>query len=276
LIIAVLSGKGGTGKTTVAASLAQVIPSSQYVDCDVEEPNGFLFFNPQITETTEVSVLIPEIDQDLCSLCGACAKICQFSAIAVTPKKVMVFPELCHHCGACALACQRDAITEIERTIGVVENDDAHRFIQGRLHVGEPVGLPIITALKKRINMNRTAILDCSPGASCAVVRSIEDCDYALLVTEPTPFGLHDLKIAVALVKKMGIQAGIILNKSGLNDQLIDDYCQQEALPVLMKIPFSREIAENYSRGILPASINSDWQTRFTALYWRIGQEVMS
>jgi len=276
MIIAVLSGKGGTGKTTVAASLAQVIPGSQYIDCDVEEPNGFLFLHPRIAESQEVAVLVPEVDQNSCALCGACAKICQFNAIAVTKKRVLVFPELCHHCGACALACQPYAITEIERPIGVIENDAAGRFIQGRLKIGEPVGIPIISALKKRINPNRTAVLDCSPGASCAVVRSIEGSDYALLVTEPTPFGLHDLKIAAELVKKMGIRAGVVLNKAGSYDQLIDDYCNQDGLPVLMKIPYSREIAENYSQGILPAGINPEWKDRFTALHWRIGQEVMS
>jgi len=272
--IAVLSGKGGTGKTTVAASLAQVIPGSQYIDCDVEEPNGFLFLQPDITGSTEVTVLVPEVDQGLCTLCGACARICQFNAIAVTKKRVLVFSELCHHCGACVLACQPHAISEIKRSIGVMENDGDGRFLQGRLKIGEPVGVPIISALKQRINPNRTAILDCSPGASCAVVRSIEGCDYALLVTEPTPFGLHDLKIAVGLVRKMGIPAGVVLNKAGSNDELIRDYCDREKLNILLEIPFSRLIAENYARGILPVSINPEWKVRFTALYWRIGQEV--
>jgi MinD superfamily P-loop ATPase len=274
--IAVLSGKGGTGKTTVAASLAQIIPGSQYLDCDVEEPNGFLFLKPVLAESADVTVLVPEVDQNLCALCGACAKICQFSAIAVTKRKVLIFPELCHHCGACALACQPYAITEKKRTIGVVESDAAGRFIQGRLNVGEPVGVPIITALKKRINPNRTAILDCSPGASCAVVRAVEGCDYALLVTEPTPFGLHDLRIAAGLVRKMGIPAGVVLNKAGSGDDLIHDYCRRENLPVLMDIPFSRLIAENYARGILPTFGSTFWTARFTALHWRLGQEVMA
>ena len=274
--IAVLSGKGGTGKTTVAASLAMVIPGGQYIDCDVEEPNGFLFLKPEIKRSTDVTVLVPEIDLDRCTLCGACARICQFNAIAVTKQKVLVFPELCHHCGACVLACQANAISEIERVIGVIESDAANRFCQGRLTIGEPVGVPIITALKKQINPNRTSILDCSPGASCSVVRSIEGCDYALLVTEPTPFGLHDLKIAASLVKKMGIRTGVVLNKAGDNDRLILDYCDQENLPVLLKIPFSRAIAENYANGILPASISPGWKDQFLMLYWRIGQEVMA
>ena len=250
--IAVLSGKGGTGKTTVAASLAQVVENSQYIDCDVEEPNGFLFLNPQITTSEDVTVLVPEVDDQLCTLCGACARICQFNAIAVTKKRVLVFPELCHHCGACRLVCQPGAIEEVPRRIGVLETDRQQRVLLGRLDVGEPVGVPIISALKQRIDDRRPAILDCSPGASCAVVRSLEDSDYALLVTEPTPFGLHDLNIAVQLVRKMGIQAGVVINKADDQSRLIEDYCETARLPILMKIPFSRTIAEHYSNGRLP------------------------
>lgn len=272
--IAVISGKGGTGKTTVAASLASVVPGCQYFDCDVEEPNGFLFLNPKITTSYPVDVLVPEVDPKSCTLCGACARICQFNAIAVTKKRVLIFPELCHHCGACMLACKPLAIDEIARTIGVVESDADDRFFQGRLTIGEPVGIPIITALKERINPNRTAVLDCSPGASCAVVRTLEGSDYALLVTEPTPFGLHDLRIAYELVKKMGIRAGVVLNKAGSNDRLILDFCEQAQLPVLLAIPYSRLIAENYARGILPVGISKDWQLQFKTLFWRIGQEV--
>lgn len=274
MIIAVLSGKGGTGKTTVAASLAQVIPNSQYLDCDVEEPNGFIFLKPDLTSTTDVTVKVPEVDQDQCTHCGACARICQFNAIAVTRQRVLVFPELCHHCGACLLACRSGAITEIERSIGVIEQDSNQHFLQGRLNVGEPVGIPIISALKNRININRTSILDCSPGASCVVVKSLEDCDYAVLVTEPTPFGLHDLKIAISLVRKMGIPAGIVLNKASGQNTIIQAYCQEMALPILMEIPFSRSIAEAYSRGVLPVQTDPKWKTQFTALYWQIGEEV--
>jgi len=274
--IAVLSGKGGTGKTTVAASLAMVIPGSQYIDCDVEEPNGFLFLKPDINESADVTVLVPEVDPDLCTLCGACGKICQFSAIAVTKQRVLVFTELCHHCGACSLVCKPLAINEVERKIGVIENDASHRFFQGRLTIGEPVGVPIITELKKKINPNRTSILDCSPGASCAVVKSLEGCDYALLVTEPTPFGLHDLKIAIELMKKMAIRTGVVLNKATADNQLIQDYCDEVGLPILLEIPFSRQIAENYARGILPAAASQVWKDQFIMLHWRIGQEVMA
>ncbi len=273
--IAVLSGKGGTGKTTVATCLATVIPGCQYVDCDVEEPNGHIFMSPQLDRSETVQVLVPKVDESLCTRCGQCAKICQFNAIAVTDKTVLLFPELCHHCGACGLVCPTGAIQEVEKPIGVIESDSSGRFQQGLLNIGEPVGIPIIEAMKQKISPNRMAILDCSPGAACAVVRTIEGCDFALLVTEPTPFGLHDLKVAVSLVRKMGIRAGVVINKSGAGDQMIESYCQSESLEILMKIPFLREIAEHYARGMLPIHFNPEWVGRFKALYWRIGQEVM-
>jgi MinD superfamily P-loop ATPase len=274
--IAVLSGKGGTGKTTVAASLASVVEGAVYADCDVEEPNGFLFLKPDLTESSEVDVLVPEVDAQACTFCGACARICQFNAIAVTPKRVLVFPELCHHCGAYLLVCKPGAITEVERRIGAIESDQDHRFIQGRLDIGEPVGVPIIAKIKQQLHPDRTTILDCSPGASCAVVRSLEGCDYAVLVTEPTPFGLHDLKIAVELVRKMAIPAGIVINKADPENSLIEDFCQNTGIPVLMKIPFSRAIAEHYSHGLLPVSMGPEWVSRFQALYGRIQKEVAS
>lgn len=272
--IAVLSGKGGTGKTTVAASLAQVIVGSQYVDCDVEEPNGFFFLRPVIENAQDVTVLVPRINPDLCTLCGACARICQFNALAVTRQHVIVFPELCHHCGACSLVCEPSAITEIPRRIGVIESDIGRQVLQGRLDVGEPVGVPIITELKKQIKPDRIAILDCSPGASCAVVRSLDGCDFALLVTEPTPFGLHDLKIAAELVRQMQIPCGVVLNKSGTADAAVENYCRESGLPILMRIPFSRDIAESYSRGLLPVSISDEWVERFKSLHQRIEEEV--
>ncbi|NLN46748.1 MAG: 4Fe-4S binding protein [Clostridiaceae bacterium] len=273
MILAVLSGKGGTGKTTVAASLARVVPDSQYVDCDVEEPNGFLFLNPEPGTVEEVMVPVPSIDPGLCTLCGACARICQFNAIAVAGKNVLVFPELCHHCGACALVCKPFAITEEDRRIGVVETDPSGRVLQGRLDVGEPVGVPIISELKRRIDPRRPAILDCAPGASCAVVRSLEGSDYALLVTEPTPFGLHDVSIALQLVKQMGIPAGVVLNKASEDDAAADALCREADVPILLRIPFSRDIAEQYSRGRLPVDTDPVWADRFRTLYDAIRKE---
>lgn len=268
--IAVLSGKGGTGKTTVSASLAASLPSSQYIDFDVEEPNGSIFLSPLITKSSPVKVLVPEADLSKCNACGDCAKACQFNAIAVIKGKVIVFPEICHHCGACVIACPNDAITEVERTIGVVEANSDNTFLQGRLNIGEPISIPILKELKKRMRKDTTVIVDCSPGASCTVVESIEGSDYCILVTEPTPFGLHDLKIAVQLVRKMGLPFGVILNKASNNNRLIHEFCEHEGIDLLMEIPFSKEIAQGYSKGILPVHNNNSWKEKFRNLLKKI------
>ena len=254
--IAVLSGKGGTGKTTVSASLAASLGDSQYVDCDVEEPNGALFLKPKIEHSKPVNVLVPKVDETKCNGCGECGKACRFNAIAVVKGKVLIFPEVCHHCGACVIACPHKAIIEVEREIGVVETDGEGRFMQGRLNIGEPITIPIIHELKQLIRNDVPVILDCSPGASCTVVQTIDVCDYCILVTEPTPFGLHDLKIAVSLVRKMGIPFGVVVNKAMREDQSIQEYCKTEGIEVLMEIPYMREIAESYSNGVLPVYTN--------------------
>lgn len=279
LKIAVLSGKGGTGKTTIAASLASIIPGCAYVDCDVEEPNGFLFLNPEFDNNDQVLVKVPQIDEQLCTGCGACVRICQFNALALVRGKVLVFPELCHHCGACSLVCEPKAITEIDRSIGNISWSSSSRFYQGKLNIGEPAGIPIIKLLKQKVSVKsdiKTAILDCSPGASCAVVNSLEGCDYALIVTEPTPFGLHDLKIAADLVREMSIPAGVFINKSGDKDDIIDSYCQIEDLSVLLRVPYSRKIAEQYARGMLPVETDEQLAISLTELYHGIREEVCS
>jgi len=268
--IAVLSGKGGTGKTTVSASLAASVPSCQYIDCDVEEPNGAIFLTPELQESSPVKVPVPKADMAKCNACGYCGKACQFNAIAVVKDKVLVFPEICHHCGACIIACPNDAISEVERTIGVVEANGDDTFLQGKLNVGEPISIPILRELKKRIKSDMTVILDCSPGASCTVVQSIEGCDYCVLVTEPTPFGLHDLRIAVQLVRKMGLPFGVVLNKASDNSRLIHEFCENEGIELLMEIPFSQDIAKGYSRGILPIQNNDLWKEKFEKLYEKI------
>lgn len=268
--IAVLSGKGGTGKTTVSASLAVTLPSCQYIDCDVEEPNGAIFLKPELHKSSPVKVLVPEADMSKCNGCGKCAKACQFNAIAVIKGKVLVFPEICHHCGACVIACPNNAIKEVDRNIGVVEANEDDTFMQGKLNVGEPVSIPILRELKKRISTDKTVLIDCSPGASCTVVQSIEGCDYCVLVTEPTPFGLHDLNIAVQLVRKMGLSFGIVLNKASNTSKIIHDYLKREGIELLMEIPFSKEIAQNYSRGVLPVQNDDFWKEKFKELYKKI------
>lgn len=268
--IAVLSGKGGTGKTTVSANLALSLPSCQYIDCDVEEPNGAIFLTPDLQKSTKVEVLVPEADMTKCNSCGYCAKACQFNAIAVVKGKVLMFPEICHHCGACVIACPNNAIFEVERTIGVIEANSDDTFLQGKLNVGEPITIPIIIELKKRMKKDIPVVLDCSPGASCTVVQSIEGCDYCILVTEPTPFGLHDLEIAVKLVRKIGIPFGIVLNKASDSSRLIHEFCQNEGIELLMEIPFSKEIAEAYSKGTLLVQNDNLWKEKFKKLYKRI------
>ena len=268
--IAVLSGKGGTGKTTVSASLALSIDRCQYVDCDVEEPNGAIFLKPHIKDSISVNVLVPEADALKCNGCGNCGIACQFHAIAVVKGKVLVFPEICHHCGACLIACPQEAIREVNRTIGVVEINESNTFLQGRLNIGEPISIPIIRELKKRLRNDITVVLDCSPGASCTVVQSVDNCDYCILVTEPTPFGLHDLKIAVQLIKKMGIPFGVVVNKASVDDMSIQEYCIENHIEVLMEIPYSQEIAQAYSSGILPIQNNDQWKKKFEELYQKV------
>lgn len=265
--LAVMSGKGGTGKTTVAASLAAVVLDCQYIDCDVEEPNGAIFLKPEIGATMPVTVPVPQVNASRCTGCGDCAATCQFSALAVAGGDVLIFPEICHHCGACVLACPLEAISETERQIGVVERSKDGKFWHGRLNIGEPVGLPIIQKLKGKASRDKTVIFDCPPGASCAVVRCLDGVDCCLLVTEPTPFGLHDLKIAVELMRQMGLPGGVVINKSDGDNRDIHSFCCEEALPVWLEIPFSTEIAENYSRGILPVAADQAWAEKFSELY---------
>lgn len=268
--IAVLSGKGGTGKTTVSASLALAIEKCQYVDCDVEEPNGWIFLRPEIKDIIPVNVLVPEADASKCNGCSNCGKACQFHAIAVVKDKVLVFPEICHHCGACQIACPQEAIREVDREIGVIEINVNNTFLQGRLNIGEPISIPVIRELKKRLRNDMPVILDCSPGASCTVVQSVGGCDYCILVTEPTPFGLHDLKIAVQLISKMEIPFGVVVNKASQDNKSVQEYCNENHIEVLMEIPYSQEIAQAYSKGILPVENEIDWKSKFKELYQKI------
>lgn len=268
--IAVLSGKGGTGKTTVAACLVSSLEKSCYVDCDVEEPNGAIFLKPSLCKSIPVKVLVPAVDEERCTGCGACARACQFQALAVVRKKVLLFPELCHHCGACSIACPQEAIREVARSIGVIETNADLTFSQGRLSVGEPTGIPILKELKKRIKNDVTVVLDCPPGTSCSVVEAIEDCDYCLLVAEPTPFGRHDLELAVELVELMGIPYGVVINKATATDRSMQAYCAGKDIEVLLEIPFSRDIARAYSQGVLPVENDSRWKEKFRELYGKV------
>ncbi|MDF2952488.1 MAG: CobQ/CobB/MinD/ParA family protein [Anaerocolumna sp.] len=249
--IAVLSGKGGTGKTTVSTNLAFILGIS-YVDCDVEEPNGFIFLNPAIDKREEVYVEVPEIDQQKCSLCGACTKICQFNALAKAGQEIVVFEKLCHGCGACKLVCKYDAITYGKRVIGKIEKGYSKgiRCERGILDVGEPMAVPVIKSLLGGLPPERH-IIDCPPGTSCNVVTALRYADAAILVTEPSEFSLHDLKLAIELVKQYEIPYGVVINKDDGMENRITSFCKQDNIPLLGVIPYSKDAAILYSNGIM-------------------------
>lgn len=252
MIISVASGKGGTGKTTIATGLATVLGAgAQLLDCDVEEPNCHLFMKPVISHSETVGVPVPVVDTQKCTLCGTCGDVCRFSAILLIGKQVLTFPELCHGCGGCSLLCPEKAITEAPRDIGVVEIGSSGRiaFAQGRLRIGEAMAPPLIRAVKENIDLEKTAILDAPPGASCPVIQTVIGSDFIIMVTEPTPFGLHDLRIAVEAVSELGIPVGVVVNRAGVGDESVQEFCLTESIPILAEIPYDRRIAEAYATG---------------------------
>ena len=266
--IAIASGKGGTGKTTVAVNLALSLENVQLIDCDVEEPNSNLFLDIALEKAEEVSIPIPVIDPKKCNHCGICAKLCEYNAIASIPGSTMVFKELCHGCGLCAMACPPGAIREEDRTIGILEKgSNDMEFLRGLLNIGEAMSTPLIKRLKERINGEKTTILDVPPGAACPVIEALSGVDYCILVTEPTPFGLYDLKIAVGLCRDLKIPFGVIINRDGIGNQETEEFCGKEGIPVLMRIPQDRRIAELYSEGVPFVREMPEWKEKFVELY---------
>lgn len=252
--IAVASGKGGTGKTTVAVALAMA--SSEFViyaDCDVEEPNGSIFLRPEVYVTEKVLVEVPVIDEEKCISCGKCARFCQFNALVSLGTPPLVFPELCHSCGGCAIVCPTDAISWKGNPIGEITlgKADGGRIsvVQGKLDVGGVLAPPVIRQVKSHIPSDVFAVIDCPPGTSCPVIESIGETDYVLLVTEPTPFGLHDLKLAVDTVRELGLLFSVVINRFDQGDSGVEDYCSQEKINIMARIPHRRSMAEAYSRG---------------------------
>ncbi|MFH1243371.1 MAG: ATP-binding protein [Pseudomonadota bacterium] len=273
MIISIASGKGGTGKTTVATNLAISLGAGvQLLDCDVEEPNAHLFIQPIIEAVETATTPVPVVDEEKCTLCRKCGEICQFKAIVVIGETVLPFHELCHSCGGCMEVCPEKAISEMGRELGVIERGkrDGLEFVHGRLRVGEAMSPPLIRKVRSFTNPVRLTIIDAPPGTSCPVITAMKGTDFVLLVTEPTPFGLHDLKLAVEVVKILGIPAGLVINKADMGDDKVKAYAQEETLPILMEIPFDRSIAEIYSRGDLLVEVMPEYKEQFLGLYRRM------
>lgn len=276
MIISVASGKGGTGKTTVATNLALSLQGTiQLMDCDVEEPNAHLFMNPVIKKKISATVPLPKVDESKCTYCGKCQRVCAYNAIAVLPKtddvdgSVLIFPHLCHSCGACSILCPERAIYEVDKEIGIIEIGDCGdiQFIHGKLNIGEIMSPSLIKLVKRYINPARTTIIDAPPGTSCPVIASVYNSNFCILVTEPTPFGLNDLILAVEVLRKMKIPYGVVINRSDIGNNDVDNYCQKNDIPILMRIPFDREIASMYSVGMPMVKHKKEYIEKFQDMF---------
>jgi MinD superfamily P-loop ATPase len=266
--VVVASGKGGTGKTSVAVNLALSVGAEQVLDCDVEEPNVHIFLKPGATESQPVELLVPWIIEERCTYCRRCAEFCQYNALFVAGETAMVFPELCHSCGGCKLVCPEEAIEEAPRVIGKIFKGqvDGVELVYGELNIGEPLAVPIISKVKEQAKQGGLVILDAPPGSACPVVEAVHGSDFCLMVTEPTPFGLHDLEVATEVVKQLGVPMGVVVNFAGIGDKGVYAFCEKQGIPVLMEIPFDRRIAELYSRGVPFTEEMTEWRPRFQRL----------
>ena len=276
MIISVASGKGGTGKTTIATNLALSAGENvQFLDCDVEEPNAHIFLKPKIDSKQKVYIPVPKIDEKKCDYCGKCREVCAYNAIAVVAPNesrkgsILTFSDLCHGCGACTYFCPKGAITEVGNDIGVMETGTAGsiEFVHGRLRIGAAMAPPLIREVKSKIDANKTVVIDAPPGTSCPVIESIKESDFCILVTEPTPFGLNDLILAVEVLRKMKIPFGVVINRSDLGDKKTDEYCKSGNIPVLMRIPFKKEIAMIYSQGTAIVDALPQYRKKFKELF---------
>lgn len=279
--LSILSGKGGTGKTTLAVNLALALENVQLLDADVEEPNDYIFISPDINDQEWESVmrLIPEVDDDKCTACRKCVDFCEYNALAMMLDNVLVFEEVCHSCGGCQIVCPENAIAEKEKELGKLRHDsfDDLDFWQGELNTKEEKAVPVIEKLKTKINRDKKVIIDSPPGTTCPTIEAITDTDFTLVVTEPSPFGLHDLKMVIEMLNNINQPFAVVINRAEKDsDYLIEDYCQENGIKVLMKIPFSRKIAELYSNGDAFVGEIEGWKSKFQELYKMIKEEAKS
>lgn len=273
--IAVLSGKGGTGKTFISVNLSEVAGNSTYIDCDVEEPNGHLFFKPTNITRNSIYVNIPEVDNNICTGCKKCVGFCKFNALAYT-KKVLVFEDVCHSCGGCSIICPTNAITEKKKEIGIVEKGISNNVnvISGIMNIGEVSGVPIIKESLKYIDNNNYNIIDCPPGSSCIVMDSIKDADYCILVAEPTIFGSHNLNMVYDLVKLFNKPHGVVLNKYTDKNNPIEEFCNEKNINILEKIYFDKSIGNLNSNGEIVSRVNDKYKELFSSLLEKVTKEV--
>jgi MinD superfamily P-loop ATPase len=274
MIVAVASGKGGTGKTSVAVNMALSVGNVQLLDCDVEEPNAYLFLKPKISQTKAVTVSIPVVNEVLCNRCGKCADFCQYNAIFVGSREVLVFPDLCHSCGGCSIVCPAEAISEEPQRIGTLKLGKAGNveLVYGELDVQKPMAVPVIAEVKRKIRKDKNVILDSPPGTSCPVIETVKGSDFCVLVTEPTPFGLHDLKIIVQVLETMKIPCGVVVNRAGVGDKKVYEFCGEKSIPVLLEIPYDKRIAELYSRGVPFSQEMPEWKQKFQTLFETVAE----
>ncbi|MDD3365887.1 MAG: ATP-binding protein [Sphaerochaetaceae bacterium] len=270
--IAVASGKGGTGKTFVTVNLARSIGTPVAVlDCDVEAPNSSLFLRGEFVSEQAATLLIPRVNEELCDGCRVCADVCEFNAIAVIAGTPLIFEDLCHGCGACARFCPQGAITEVPHKIGMITVSASQNItlVEGRLDVGKALSVPVIRQVKahEAATKYETILLDAPPGTSCPVVWTLSGCDAVVLVAEPTPFGLHDLEIAVETAQEIGIPLGVVINKDGLGDDRVLTYCNEKKIPILGKIKHDRRIAETYARGGMIVEEIPEYQAVFSRMW---------